>query len=149
MVYVGRAELLESYPDRTIKSLAQEWPMPCVVRFLRKSRHLAAHSPRFTRKNVWLRDHGRCQYCMKPVGLHGFTLDHVQPKSRGGSFGWANIVVACEPCNQKKEARPPEEAGMMLVNHPHIPRVLPFGSDHGHALEHEIPENWRGYLHAL
>lgn len=41
-----------------------------------------------------------CAYCdRKGVKL---TLDHVVPLSRGGRHCIANIVPACESCNQKK-----------------------------------------------
>ena len=68
MVYSGRAELVEVYADRNIRSASQDWPMPCVVRFLRKrTAKLFKCDPRFTRKNVWIRDKGVCQYCGKPI----------------------------------------------------------------------------------
>jgi hypothetical protein len=48
-----------------------------------------------------------CVYC----GQFGVSLniDHVHPKSRGGSNRISNLVLACIPCNQRKSARPVEE----------------------------------------
>jgi hypothetical protein len=148
MIYSGRAELVEAYPDKTIRSAAQEWVMPCVVRFLRKnpSRWFKCE-PRFTRKNIWIRDKGQCQYCGSAVVLHRFTLDHVFPRSRGGRTEWGNIVVACNPCNQKKEARTPQEANMHLRSSPVAPKVLPvLNESNDPSLDQNVPELWRDYL---
>lgn len=49
----------------------------------------------------------RCWYC----GCSGivFELDHIMPRSRGGSDDPENLVPACGPCNRSKGARTPEE----------------------------------------
>lgn len=45
----------------------------------------------------------RCAYCGRFFrALAKLTLDHVIPKSKGGSNKRANLVLACGPCNQKK-----------------------------------------------
>lgn len=45
----------------------------------------------------------RCAYCGKEnVPL---TIDHIHPKSRGGSDRVSNLTLACLPCNQKKGNR--------------------------------------------
>ncbi|MEU1902047.1 RNA-guided endonuclease IscB [Nocardiopsis dassonvillei] len=48
-----------------------------------------------------------CAYC----GATGVPLniDHVRPRSRGGSDRVANLALACVPCNQAKADRPVEE----------------------------------------
>jgi hypothetical protein len=48
-----------------------------------------------------------CTYC----GTTGVPLniDHVRPRSRGGSNRVSNLVLACVPCNQAKADRPIEE----------------------------------------
>lgn len=148
MVYSGRAELVEVYADRNIRSASQDWPMPCVVRFLRKrTSKIFKCDPRFTRKNVWIRDKGTCQYCGKSVVLHRFTFDHVVPRSRVGKTDWANIVTACNPCNQRKEARTPQEAGMTLLRTPTMPNVLPVVNESNDPLRiGDVPDLWKPYL---
>ncbi|WP_017590069.1 RNA-guided endonuclease IscB [Nocardiopsis ganjiahuensis] len=48
-----------------------------------------------------------CVYCgATNVPLN---LDHVYPRSRGGSDRVSNLVLACVPCNQTKADRPVEE----------------------------------------
>jgi len=49
----------------------------------------------------------RCAYCdVENVPLN---LDHMVPKSRGGSDRVSNLTLACVPCNEAKGHRPVEE----------------------------------------
>jgi 5-methylcytosine-specific restriction endonuclease McrA len=48
----------------------------------------------------------RCTYCQaSEVPLE---IDHVSPRSKGGSDRIANLVIACRPCNQAKGDQPLE-----------------------------------------
>lgn len=58
------------------------------------------------RKRVYDRDGHKCVYCGSPDDL---VLDHVTPRSRGGSNKDDNLATACWPCNSKKGAKTPEE----------------------------------------
>ncbi len=80
---------------------------------------------KFTRSNVYLRDRHRCQYCGSRQSAAELTLDHVQPRSRGGPTTWRNIVVSCFGCNSRKADRNPEEAGMPLLREPRPPHWHP------------------------
>ena len=53
------------------------------------------------------RDGKKCRYCGTTKGP--FHIDHVLPRSRGGSDSHENLVVACAACNMSKGARTPEE----------------------------------------
>jgi len=53
------------------------------------------------------RDGRHCMYCGK-TGIP-LQVEHVIPRSRGGSNRPSNLVMACEDCNTKKAARPVEE----------------------------------------
>lgn len=61
------------------------------------------------RAEVVARDGYRCVYCEKSVSLQTAHVDHVIPKSRGGSDNIDNLVTACGPCNTRKSAKTPEE----------------------------------------
>lgn len=50
----------------------------------------------------------RCFYCGGPYEHD----DHVIPLSRGGTHERANIVPACQPCNNRKYNKLPEEWGV-------------------------------------
>jgi len=67
--------------------------------------------PRDRKVKVWKRDKWRCRYCHCKVevpGLHPHdamaTVDHVVPKSAGGSNRVSNLVTACLKCNNEKGA---------------------------------------------
>ena len=47
----------------------------------------------------------KCAYCENQAS----QMDHVTPRSKGGSNHSGNLVPACADCNQKKGARMPEE----------------------------------------
>ena len=49
----------------------------------------------------------RCAYC-KQTGVP-LQVEHLVPKSRGGSHRVSNLTLACERCNQKKGNRTAEE----------------------------------------
>jgi hypothetical protein len=67
------------------------------------------------------RDGSTCRYCLVQVDWKdrrsnvGGTYDHVTPVSAGGQNTYANVVVACRGCNQRKGPRTPEQAGMVLA----------------------------------
>lgn len=50
---------------------------------------------------------GVCFYCRKPLLLEDATIDHITPKSKGGSYALENLVAACRPCNQEKGSMHP------------------------------------------
>jgi len=65
---------------------------------------------------LW-RDRYTCRYC----GVNCIEaclvaeVDHVIPRSRGGTWAWRNLVCACQPCNQAKGDRTAAEFGQPEV----------------------------------
>ncbi len=45
-----------------------------------------------------------CEYCHSPekISTSRFTIDHVQPRSLGGSDEFQNLALACSRCNQRR-----------------------------------------------
>jgi len=84
--------------------------------------HLPRQRVRFSRLNVYARDGSTCQYCGRRLPRSELNLDHVVPRSRGGSTQWENVVCSCVACNLRKGGRTPEEAGMHLLRLPARPR---------------------------
>lgn len=68
------------------------------------------------RQFVYQRDKFTCQYCAQKFGVKELTLDHIDPKSKGGANEATNLVAACKSCNNRKANRTPEEARMPLLN---------------------------------
>ncbi|MCL0102089.1 HNH endonuclease [Dehalococcoidia bacterium] len=79
---------------------------------------------KLTRREAFLRDRHRCQYCGKET--RDLTLDHVVPRYKGGAHIWENVVSACTTCNHKKGSSTPTEAGMKLLAQPAPPPANPF-----------------------
>nr|WP_051406630.1 HNH endonuclease [Williamsia sp. D3] len=63
-----------------------------------------------TRAALMQRDRSRCGYC----GAKADTIDHVVPRSRGGTHTWDNCVACCASCNHKKADRLLGELGWTL-----------------------------------
>ncbi len=80
---------------------------------------------RFSRLNIYARDGNTCQYCGRTLSRSELNLDHVIPRSRGGTTSWENVVCSCIPCNLMKGGRTPAEAGMRLLSAPSRPRWTP------------------------
>lgn len=102
--------------------------LPSVIR-LRHYRHVPIRLQVVSRKNIFLRDGERCMYCGERFRPQDLTLDHVIPRSRGGSSGWDNLVACCKKDNHRKGDRLLEEVGMKLIHKPlpqsiHTPRFL-------------------------
>lgn len=55
-----------------------------------------------TRKWLYKKYKGICQYCNKYVKYDGVTKDHIIPLSLGGTNRKDNLVLCCYDCNQKK-----------------------------------------------
>ena len=58
------------------------------------------------RERVFRRDGWRCMYCGEPFDAAALTLDHVEPRMRGGDHSDGNLVTACQPCNALKGSAP-------------------------------------------
>jgi len=143
----GRAEVLDGaeYDDWYIRSPSTVWKCPQIIRLVSGTfKYKANRKARFNRKNVWLRDKGRCQFCGRKIDLRDFTLDHVTPRSQGGKTTWQNVVVACLTCNQRKRDRTPQQARMKLLTQPIQPVGLPTGFIPTWA--EGMPDSWRDFL---
>jgi len=81
--------------------------------------------PKLNAKNIRERDGNRCQYTGKLLKPDEGSLDHVLPRSRGGSDTWENLVWSCKEVNMRKADRLPHEAGLKLLSVPRAPKELP------------------------
>lgn len=117
-----KAELLE-VTQQMLRSHRQKMPVPLVIRLVHYVR-LPHRKVPSTRSAVMLRDAYTCQYCGETPGRQFLTVDHVIPRSRGGTHEWENLVTACTRCNQKKGSLTPEEAMMHLVHKPFEPSYV-------------------------
>jgi 5-methylcytosine-specific restriction endonuclease McrA len=118
--------------------------MPSVIRLL-EYRRIPHQTRALSRKNILLRDRNSCQYCGVVLPSSELTLDHVVPRSRGGSSTWENLVACCHGCNRRKGNRMLHEIDdMILLREPkpfslHTSRQIMRMLGHG-------DDRWRKYL---
>lgn len=112
--------------------------VPSVIRLRRYVRIPHRRLAGFSRRAVLARDAFRCQYCNKPAE----SIDHVVPRSRGGTHSWDNVVAACHGCNRAKRDRLLAETSMQLRCHPRPPGEL---SRLRWSMD-PLPQHWEAYL---
>ena len=110
--------------DDWVRAVGYDLQAPRVIRLTECDR-MPRSGLRFNRRNVFARDANRCQYCGEHFPMSELSLDHVVPRSRGGTTTWENIVCACVKCNVRKGGRTPHEARMQLIRHPARPKRSP------------------------
>jgi len=114
----------------------------------------------FSRRNLWRRDAWYCQFCGCRPSNDEITIDHVVPRSQGGTTIFENTVLACIKCNKKKDNRTPEQAGMPLVSwkkqsdgtmqlvsyrRPKTPQWSPIFA----TRRRKLPTSWSKFLHNM
>jgi 5-methylcytosine-specific restriction endonuclease McrA len=117
LVLKDKAEVLVSN-GQVFRSERLRVDAPSVLRLRQFVRTPHRRQAPLTRRAVFARDDWICQYC----GATAENLDHVIPRSRGGSHTWENVVAACRRCNTRKENRFIEDAGLKLAHRPTAPR---------------------------
>lgn len=110
--------------DNYVSTSTGKIKIPKVI-ILAKFSQVPLRRPRFTLKNLWDRDRGRCQYTGKVLSTNEGNVDHVIPRSRGGKTNWTNCVLCHKDVNAKKGDRTPSEAGLQLLTVPKEPHLLP------------------------
>jgi hypothetical protein len=93
------------------------------------------HVVTFSRRNVFKRDKFTCQYCGRHPNHDDLTIDHVVPRSHGGTSSWTNCVLACTDCNSGKADRTPDQAGMRLLRQPTRPIWRPMYAARGVTID--------------
>ena len=122
--FKAECELPDEDRYESIKTFSLEVRVPKIIRLVVYDK-LPKATIKFNRKNIFARDKNRCQYCGKKVPTSELSLDHVIPRTQGGTSNWKNIVCACTNCNKHKGGRRPEEAGMKLICKPVKPNHCP------------------------
>jgi len=117
--------LSASVHDDTIGMVNRVIRVPRVILLLTYDR-IPKRQVRFNRFNVYARDRNTCQYCGRRFPRTELNLDHVIPRSQGGTSTWENIVCSCHVCNRLKGGRTPREAGMKLLHPARRPEWTPF-----------------------
>jgi 5-methylcytosine-specific restriction endonuclease McrA len=121
LVIAAKAEIVAEY-DKVVRTISTQFKLPSVVRlkgYVKIARRFGI--VRCTRRNVFLRDRYRCQYCGAHCSENHITIDHVVPRAKGGRTTWNNVVAACPVCNRKKGHADLKASGLRLLKAPRRP----------------------------
>lgn len=86
--------------------------VPVVIAYLctGTANETARPSMKNVRAEVWAKTDGHCWHCKKRLNpFSDFHVDHVMPRSMGGSDLIENLVPSCAACNLSKGAKHPSE----------------------------------------
>ncbi|PPG51754.1 HNH endonuclease [Rathayibacter sp. AY1E9] len=138
LLMTEKATVIAADEGNPVHSAHGDHVRPSVIVLTRYVRIPSGRSVPVSRRGVLRRDNHRCGYC----GQHAATIDHIQPKSRGGRDTWENLVACCQRCNNVKSDRTPHEMGWRLRTAPRMPRA---GSWLVRGAERTQPD-WDDYL---
>jgi 5-methylcytosine-specific restriction endonuclease McrA len=140
LVLGDKAEVVHDDAGGTLlRSTSVVLAMPSVIRLRRYVRVPYRSRVPLTRGALMRRDNYLCAYC----GRKAETIDHVLPRSRGGTHTWENCVASCMRCNHSKADRLVEELGWTLRCDPAVPRGV-----HWRLIgaAHDGDPQWAAYL---
>jgi len=140
LYFQEKIEVVKEYEDVWVNSPSKKFKVPSVVRLINYIFKLP-WGVKLTRTNLFIRDHGKCQYCEKKLNKTRFTIDHIIPRSKGGKTSWENLVACCAKCNTYKGDKSLKEADLQLKTKPKQPQKHFFMFIHG-----ETPEPWMDFL---
>jgi len=78
------------------------------------------------RQQVRERAQHLCEYCHSPEAASAarFEIDHIQPRSKGGSDSLDNLALACQRCNSNRynftQGTDPESQSITDLFHPRL-----------------------------
>lgn len=103
LLFMDKVLVIEEYDNWVVHSPSQHIKVPavCVTKGYFNSKKVV----RFSRRNLYMRDLFKCQYCAETFEFKALTIDHVVPRASGGKTTWENCVTACKPCNHKKGSK--------------------------------------------
>lgn len=133
--------LLPSLGEKYIQAVNRQVKLPEVI-LLTKYGKVPEGDVRLTKKNIFIRDKYKCQYSGEVLSPSTADIDHIIPRSKGGTNEWGNLVVSSKKINRKKGNRTPEEAGLKLLKKPKKPDYKSIIFDP----RKKIPECWEKFI---
>ena len=91
-------------PDR------QKEPSTLIVKTPR--RNFTEHE----RRDIYIRDKGICGICGRVIPPDCFTIDHIIPISKGGTYDYDNLQCCCKKCNQLKDDALPDDFFKVILD---------------------------------
>lgn len=147
-IFSGKVTVVDVYPDISIRAANLEVPLPSVIALTDYVKKVNQR-PAFTRRNVFLRDEYKCQYCNDRFHTADLSLDHVKPRCMGGQLNWENAVTSCTKCNGRKGSLPVSElrsVGMRLIREPRCPTQMELAARSARMVPKRVHPTWKPYL---
>lgn len=116
-VYLNKVEVIHNYDNWNIRSPTQSMVVPAVVVYRRPYVKINTRFVSQRSSNAFLRDNFTCQYCGSVEKAQNLTVDHVLPRSKGGSSKLNNLSASCYSCNNQKG----NDETILPRNMPHQP----------------------------
>lgn len=113
----GSTSLLveEYYDDLRLVTDKNSFRVPSVVRL---SHYLSLKKATKTttgkKAKIFMRDQYKCFYCNYAGTPETLTVDHIIPKSKGGTSSPDNLITSCKRCNGAKSDTMPDELGIKI-----------------------------------
>ena len=133
LVQKGKAEVIQKGED--IITTVGNFVRPLIIRLKDYVRYRPS-TLGVTRRRLFKRDDYSCLYCGSNKNL---TIDHVVPKSKGGTNEWKNLATCCHRCNTLKGDKTPEQVGLKLRYKPYTPELF------SKVLDGNIQNVWDGF----
>ena len=144
MILNGRAKAIDYY-DAIVRTPNDEYFIPAVL-VLTEYSAIPKRTVIYSKRLVYERDKWTCQYCRKKLTSKTGTIDHVNPRSRGGRSSFENCVASCAPCNTYKSNIPLSQTRLKLLKKPKKPYLHPL---QGKLNISKAPLEWKPHLKQL
>jgi len=118
-----------------------EWPIPTIVICTGHYGYRVRKNEKISLRQLYRHYKGICQLCLCHGPLADMTVDHVYPKSLGGSNHDFNVVLAHRYCNHKKGSQTPylNADGKEVKARPMLPTGI-------FIPDIDIREEWKPYV---
>ena len=82
-----------------------QWKTGCIRSSLLRVKQEKEIIPTSAEIKEWLINQPQiCYYCNMKLNMENYTIDHLQPTSRGGNCSFTNLRPCCKNCNRAKGA---------------------------------------------
>lgn len=130
--------------DLSISGANRSYRVPTVIisiNYDKMPRRMFKDKP--SKEGIYVRDGFKCQYTGQILPKDKLNVDHIIPKSRGGTDTWENLVTCRKDINTKKGNRLNHEIGLKLEKTPTAPKPI----DIMYLIKEARHEDWKLFLH--
>lgn len=102
--WIKNGSFFENQP--VLRSSQKSWPIPTIIvvthKFFRQYKKTKLSLGELAKIYNY-----KCQYCLNKFKLCELTIDHILPRSNGGTDDHHNRTLACTKCNNRKGSQFP------------------------------------------